>query len=103
MSEVLVLVEHSEGSLKKVTGEMLAAAARIGAPAAVVVGPVGTAAALAAALGAAGAAKIYAAESVDPGEVLLTPVVAALAAAAATADDLHTWIRQLFRRRKQRS
>ncbi len=86
MSEVLVLVEHSEGSLKKVTGEMLAAAARIGTPAAVVVGPVGTAAALAEALGAAGAAKIYAAESVDPGEVLLTPVVAALAAAAATAD-----------------
>ena len=83
MAEVLVLVEHAEGVLKKVTGELLAAAARIGSPAAVVVGAAGSAAGLVAALGAAGAVKVYAAESVDPGEVLLTPQVAALAAAAA--------------------
>ena len=83
MSEVLVLAEHADGHLKKLTGELLAAAAQLGEPAAVVVGAPGTAAALAEQLGAAGATKIYAAESADPAQLLLTPQVAALAAAAA--------------------
>ena len=51
-----------------------------------VVGAPGTAAALAEQLGAAGATKIYAAESADPAQLLLTPQVAALAAAAAQVD-----------------
>ena len=83
MSEVLVLAEHADGHLKKLTSELLAAAAALGEPAAVVVGAPGTAAALAEELGAAGATKIYAAESANPNELLLTPQVAALAAAAA--------------------
>ena len=40
MSEVLVLVEHSEGDVKKVTHELLTLARTIGEPSAVVVGDV---------------------------------------------------------------
>lgn len=86
MSEVLVLVEQHEGALAKVTGELLAAAARLGEPAAVVVGKPGTADALAAELGALGAAKVYAAESDEATGFLVTPAVAGLAAAAAAGD-----------------
>ncbi len=85
MSEVIVLVEYADGQLKKVTAELLAAAGKLGDPAAVVVGPAGTTAALLAELGAAGAVKVYAAESSDPGVTLLTPQVAALAAAVEQA------------------
>lgn len=87
MSEVLVLVEQHEGALAKVTGELLAAAARLGEPAAVVVGKPGTADALAAELGALGAAKVYAAESDEATGFLVTPAVAGLAAAAAASGD----------------
>ena len=44
MAEVLVLVEHAEGALKKVTAELITAARALGEPAAVVVGAPGTAA-----------------------------------------------------------
>jgi electron transfer flavoprotein alpha subunit len=87
MSEVLVLVEQHEGALAKVTGELLAAAARLGEPAAVVVGKPGTAESLAADLGALGAAKVYAAESDEATAFLVTPAVAGLAAAAAAGGD----------------
>ena len=43
MAEVLVLVEHGEGSVKKVTLELLTAARELGEPAAVVVGEIGRA------------------------------------------------------------
>lgn len=86
MADVLVLVEHADGALRKITSELLAAAARIGTPAAVVVGKPGTAAALAPALGEAGAAKIFAAESDDVGTYLITPEVAGLYAAVQAAD-----------------
>ncbi len=85
MSEVLVLAEYGETGLRKVTGELLAAAARIGTPAAVVVGVPGTAQRLAGELAAAGAAKVYAAESVQAATVLTVPAVAALHAAAAAS------------------
>ena len=86
MSEILVLVEQHEGAPAKVTGELLAAAARLGEPAAVVVGKPGTAESLAAELGAMGAAKVYAAESDEATSFLVTPAVAGLAAAAAAGD-----------------
>ena len=86
MNDVLVLVEHADGEIKKLTSELLTAASRLGSPVAVVAGPAGTAAALSAQLGAAGATKIYAAEGSDPGVTLLTPQVAALAAAVAATD-----------------
>jgi electron transfer flavoprotein alpha subunit len=88
MSEVLVLVEHADGELRRITGELLAAASRLGTPAAVVVGAPGTAAALTEALGAAGAAKIYAAEDAAAPGLLGTPEVAALAGAVAAAGDV---------------
>src|SRR6201746_750734 len=96
MGEVLVLVEHADGSIKKLTSELLAAASRLGSPTAVVVGPVGTAAALSEQLGAAGAAKIYAAESADPAELLLPPQVAALAAAVEQAPPVAVLVAATF-------
>jgi electron transfer flavoprotein alpha subunit len=86
MAEVLVLVDHHDGAVRKVTGELLTAAARLGAPAAVVVGKPGTAESLAAELGAWGAATVYAAESDDAANYLITPQVAGLAAAAGAAN-----------------
>ena len=44
MAEVLVLVEQSDGALKKVTAELITAARALGEPSAVVVGAPGTAA-----------------------------------------------------------
>lgn len=82
MAEVLVLVEHAEGALKKVTAELLTAARRLGEPAAVVVGPPGTAAPLVDGLKSAGAAKIYVAESDVVDNYLITPQVDVLAALA---------------------
>ncbi len=79
MAEVLVLVEHAEGALKKVSAELITAARALGEPAAVVVGAPGTAAPLIDGLKAAGAAKIYVAESDDVDKYLITPVVDVLA------------------------
>ncbi|GAB2922792.1 electron transfer flavoprotein subunit alpha/FixB family protein [Rhodococcus aerolatus] len=80
MAEVLVLAEHVEGTLKKVTGELVTAARALGEPSVVVTGPSGTAAGVAEALAAAGAAKIYVAESDDVDGFLVTPKVDVLAA-----------------------
>ena len=82
MAEVLVLVEHADGALKKVTSELITAARALGEPSAVVVGAPGTAAGLAEDLKAAGAAKIYVAESADVDSVLVTPYVDVLAGLA---------------------
>jgi electron transfer flavoprotein alpha subunit len=82
MAEVLVLVEHAEGAVKKVTSELITAARALGEPAAVVVGAPGTAAPLADGLKEAGAAKIYVAESEDVEKYLVTPVVDVLASLA---------------------
>ncbi|MFD1811243.1 electron transfer flavoprotein subunit alpha/FixB family protein [Rhodococcus gannanensis] len=79
MAEVLVLVEHAEGALKKVSTELITAARVLGEPAAVVAGPAGTADKLQEALAAAGAAKVYAAESDDIDGYLVTPKVDVLA------------------------
>lgn len=85
MAEVLVLVEHADGALKKVSAELLTAARALGEPSAVVVGKPGTAAGLTDGLKAAGAAKIYVAESDDVENYLLTPYVDVLAALAESA------------------
>jgi electron transfer flavoprotein alpha subunit len=85
MAEVLVLVEHAEGALKKVTSELITAARVLGDPAAVVVGKPGTAAPLADGLKSAGAAKIYVAESDAAENYLITPVVDVLASLAESA------------------
>ncbi|WP_395307295.1 electron transfer flavoprotein subunit alpha/FixB family protein [Mycobacterium sp. AMU20-3851] len=85
MAEVLVLVEHAEGALKKVSTELITAARVLGEPSAVVIGAEGTAAALTDGLKAAGAAKIYVAESADVDNFLVTPKVDVLAALTETA------------------
>ncbi|MEZ0366560.1 electron transfer flavoprotein subunit alpha/FixB family protein [Mycobacterium sp. pUA109] len=85
MAEVLVLVEHADGALKKVSSELITAARVLGEPAAVVVGGTGAAAPLVDGLKAAGAAKIYVAESETATSYLITPVVDVLAALAESA------------------
>ncbi|MDI2030624.1 electron transfer flavoprotein subunit alpha/FixB family protein [Saccharopolyspora sp. TS4A08] len=85
MSEVLVLVDHAAGEVKKVTLELLTAARRIGSPSAVVVGEPGTADKLTAVLAEFGAEKVYAAESAEAAEFLVTPQVDVLAALAGSA------------------
>jgi electron transfer flavoprotein alpha subunit len=76
MAEVLVLVDHLEGEIKKSTFELLTAARALGEPSAVVVGPAGTAGKLADGLKEYGAAKIYVAESGS--SEFLSPEVAVL-------------------------
>ncbi len=85
MAEVLVLVEHAEGNLKSITGELITAARALGEPSAVVVGAPGTAVKLADGLKAAGAAKIYAAESDTADQYLVSPKVGVLGALAESA------------------
>nr|WP_090339512.1 electron transfer flavoprotein subunit alpha/FixB family protein [Mycolicibacterium malmesburyense]CRL67860.1 electron transfer flavoprotein subunit alpha [Mycolicibacterium malmesburyense] len=85
MAEVLVLVEHAEGALKKVTSELITAARKLGEPSAVVVGAPGTAQPLTDGLKAAGAAKIYVAESEDAENYLITPQVDVLASLVESA------------------
>jgi electron transfer flavoprotein alpha subunit len=80
MSEVLVLVDHVAGEVKKVTAELLTAARRLGEPSAVVVGAPGTAAKVRDGLAQYGAAKVYVAESGDAAEYLIKPMVDVLAA-----------------------
>ncbi|MFI6999775.1 electron transfer flavoprotein subunit alpha/FixB family protein [Nocardia sp. NPDC050175] len=80
MAEVLVLIEHADGAIKKVSTELLTAARNLGEPAAVVLGTAGTGEKLADALAAAGAEKIYIAESDDVENYLLTPKIDVLAA-----------------------
>ena len=85
MAEVLVLVEHADGAVKKVTAELITAARALGEPSAVVIGKPGTAASLTDALKEAGAAKIYVAESDDADNYLITPYVDVLASLAESA------------------
>ncbi|MEN3266421.1 electron transfer flavoprotein subunit alpha/FixB family protein [Pseudonocardia sp.] len=84
MAEVLVLVDHLEGEIKKSTFELLTAARTLGEPSAVVVGPAGTAAKLGGALKEHGAQKIYVAET-DSTE-FLTPEVGVLASLIESKD-----------------
>ncbi len=84
MAEVLILVEHSDGEVKKVTFELLTIARRLGEPSAVVVGEPGTAAKLIDKLAAYGAATVYVAESAEAASYLVTPQVNVLARVAAS-------------------
>ena len=75
MTDVLVLVDHTDGELKNTTAELLTAARAFGTPAAVVVGKPGTAESFAETLGKYGAGEILAAESDEAGKHLITPEV----------------------------
>jgi electron transfer flavoprotein alpha subunit len=87
MSDVLVLIEHSGDTPASSSSELLAAAAELGTPVAVVVND-GSASGLAKALGALGAAKVCVAAVAGADSLLVTPQVAALQAAIAASGDV---------------
>jgi electron transfer flavoprotein alpha subunit len=81
-AEILVLVEqNADGSVKKVSFELLTLAARLGTPSAVVIGTGGAAAA--ATLAGYGAAKVYIADDAALTASVVAPKVAVLAALVA--------------------
>ena len=78
MSEILVLVEHADGAVKKVTLELLTLARSLGTPAAVWLGAGASGDALAT-LGEFGADKVYVADSADLDDYLVAPKAEVLA------------------------
>ncbi|WP_336713822.1 electron transfer flavoprotein subunit alpha/FixB family protein [Arthrobacter sp. USHLN218] len=84
MSNVLALIETSpDGEVRSTAASVIAAAARLGTPVAVVALAPGSSDGIAAQLGSLGAVKVYVAETEQAGRLLATPQVEALAAAAA--------------------
>ncbi len=77
MAEVLVLVEHTDGEVKKVTVELLTLAARLGEPSAVLIGSGFDAAKES--LAEYGAAKVYVADDADVSSYLVAPAAELLA------------------------
>jgi len=83
MGEILVLVDHVDGTVRKSTTELLTIARRIGEPAAVFLGS-GVDSALEV-LGRFGATKIYVVDDATIGEYLVAPKAEALIAIAQKA------------------
>ena len=86
MAEVLVLVDHLDGVVRKTTSELLTIARRLGEPSAVFIG--GGFDAAKATLAQYGAEKVYRVESAEVTDYLVAPkaeVLAALVASAAPA------------------
>ncbi|MDO9377931.1 MAG: electron transfer flavoprotein subunit alpha/FixB family protein [Nocardioidaceae bacterium] len=77
MTEVLVLVDHTDGAVRKTTSEMLTLAARLGEPSAVFIGSGADAAKDT--LARFGAAKVYTLDDAALGEFLVAPKAEALA------------------------
>lgn len=82
MGEVLVLVDHLDGTVRKPTFELLTLARRIGQPSAVLVGGTDEAAMIDA-LGRHGAQKVYLVGGADLADYLVAPSVDALCRIAA--------------------
>ncbi len=80
MAEVLVLAEHADGEVKKVTLELLTAAARLGEPSVVWTGPGAQAARER--LAEYGAARVYVADSAEYADYVVAPKAELLAALA---------------------
>ena len=79
MSEVLVVVDHVDGAIRKPTFELLALAKRLGEPAAVVFGGSDVASAAAEKLTSFGAEKIYVIDDAEIKGYLVAPKAEALA------------------------
>ncbi|MFE6057090.1 electron transfer flavoprotein subunit alpha/FixB family protein [Kitasatospora sp. NPDC056446] len=79
MAEILVLVDHADGAVRKPALELLTLARRIGEPSAVVLGAGEAAAGIAAKAGEYGAAKVYVADGAEFADLLVVPKVDALA------------------------
>ncbi|MGL5931140.1 MAG: electron transfer flavoprotein subunit alpha/FixB family protein, partial [Dermatophilaceae bacterium] len=78
MAEVLVLVDHAGGRLRKATAELLTIARRLGEPSAVHVGPGAEAAQKT--LAKYGAHKVYVVDTPDAAAFLVAPQAEVLAA-----------------------
>jgi electron transfer flavoprotein alpha subunit len=78
MSEILVVVDHAEGAVKKPTYEMLTLAGRLGEPSAVFIGPQGKGAEVADAVKRYGAGKVYVVDDEDLKGYLVAPKAEAL-------------------------
>ncbi|MGA5816823.1 electron transfer flavoprotein subunit alpha/FixB family protein [Kitasatospora sp. NPDC094028] len=85
MAEILVLVDHADGAVRKPALELLTLARRIGEPSAVVLGAGAAAADIAAKAGEYGAAKVYVVDGAEFADQLVVPKVDALAQIARTA------------------
>ena len=85
MAEILVLVEHTDGTPKKVTLEMLTKARALGEPSAVFVGASGTYANAKDKLAEYGAQKVYVAENDDYAGYVGAPAAAVLASLVESA------------------
>ncbi|GAB2984348.1 electron transfer flavoprotein subunit alpha/FixB family protein [Nocardioides montaniterrae] len=85
MSEVLVLVDHVDGAVKKPTYELLAIAKRLGEPSAVFIGGADKAAAAAEAVKGYGAEKVYVVDDAEVKGYLVAPKAEVLAQIAGTA------------------
>ncbi|HJQ07348.1 MAG TPA: electron transfer flavoprotein subunit alpha/FixB family protein [Nocardioides sp.] len=85
MSEVLVLVDHVDGAVKKPTYELLAIAKRLGEPSAVFIGGADKAAAAAEAVKGYGAEKVYVVDDTEVKGYLVAPKAEVLAQIAGTA------------------
>ncbi|MEZ5193972.1 MAG: electron transfer flavoprotein subunit alpha/FixB family protein [Nocardioides sp.] len=78
MSEILVLVDHADGEVKKPTYELLTIARRLGEPSAVYLGPAAQTTAVAEAVAAYGAEKVYAVDDAVLKGYLVAPQAEAL-------------------------
>jgi electron transfer flavoprotein alpha subunit len=78
MSEVLVLVDHADGEVRKPTYELLTIARRLGEPSAVFIGPSGQGAAVAEKVKKYGAAKVYVVDDAEIKGYLVAPKAEAL-------------------------
>ena len=81
MSEVLVVVDHVDGAIRKPTYELLTLARKLGEPAAVFFGAPDKGAEAAAKLGQYGAEKVYVVDDAEIKGYLVAPKAEALAAA----------------------
>ncbi len=79
MSEILVVVDHADGAVKRPTYEMLTLAGRIGEPSAVFIGPKDQGAEVAEAVAKYGAGKVYVVDDTDLKGYLVAPKAEALA------------------------
>jgi electron transfer flavoprotein alpha subunit len=78
MSEVLVLIDHVGGKVRKPTLEMLTLAKRLGEPSAVFIGPADQASAAAESVAKYGAEKVYAVDDAEIKGYLVAPKAEAL-------------------------
>ncbi|MFJ6776678.1 electron transfer flavoprotein subunit alpha/FixB family protein [Kitasatospora sp. NPDC091257] len=86
MAEILVLVDHADGAVRKPALELLTLARRIGEPSAVVLGAGAAAADIAVKAGEYGAVKVYVADGAEFADQLVVPKVDALAQIAGAGD-----------------